>query len=460
MKNLVLTFWIICVGLSSAQISQLEPVEKENKHFFVGIVVDSSPTNETVWSIRKSRAIELISNLEQGDKVLVLKARPGSPAVYGKTIIGGPQKTGSNEIVAQVSVLKKELLSSADVARACESIYDIFVSEGNHYKCLLVVLTSGKVNNNQAQRIIGTSSQIRTLGGFICLTYDPAVANQNIITAGKKNDFDVLLESNPDLASWIESKRDVNEPEKIVIENTKYVFVEPNLTPMTTMIDKAMTSLKSNVNVAAPSIVPQVPQVQDADAVEKIMVYEPNDIPESGEADLNTPAEVDVVPEDTNQMASPKAWSLSPWIIIFLVAVMLIAVALLVIAHHKQAKTSDNEQDSTNAQPSNLKAIIGEQDIDLGDIDLISELTLGSDPGCGIFIDDDQVSPQQARIFRTRKYFKLQNLAPEPLFVNGQEVKNKKKVALEFPADVQLPNGTILNLYTDNLGEIKDKNNE
>ena len=132
---------------------------------------------------------------------------------------------------------------------------------------------------------------------------------------------------------------------------------------------------------------------------------------------------------------------------------------MFVIKHRRKTNIAHDNDDQEH-QPSNLKAIVGEQDIDLGEIDLISELTLGNDPGCSIFIEDDELSPQQARIFRTRKGFKLQNLDPKPVIVNGLEVKNKKKVQLDLPADIQLPNGMTLNLYTETNPEIKDDNND
>lgn len=437
MKKITLTLMIIFSGLSYAQNSPTELTAKKSQNFFVGIVVDSSPASNKAWNIRKSRAIELISSLDQGDKVVVLKARPGSPSVYGNTIIGGPQKTGSNEIVSLVSVLNKEWLFSANVARACESIYDIFISEGNGFKCLLVVLTNGKLSSNQIQRIIRTSSQVKTLGGFASLTYDPAVANQNIINAGQKNDVDILLESNPGFANWIKSKRD----------------------EMATVIDKAPVSLKPDVNNLVSSTTPQLPQVQETNIIDTPDDLKPNDISTHAPVDINTPAEVDDISKDVRQ-AQTKPLSLISLIIILAATIMMVTMVAILVIKHRRKTSMAYDNDDQEHQPSNLKAIVGEQDIDLGEIDLISELTLGNDPGCSIFIEDDELSPQQARIFRTRKGFKLQNLDSEPVIVNGLEVKNKKKVKLDLPADIQLPNGMMLNLYTETNPEIKDDNND
>jgi hypothetical protein len=450
---------LIFAGLSNAQNSPAPLNEKAGRNFFVGIVVDSSPASTKDWNIRKSRAIELISNIDQGDKVIVLKARPGSPSVYGKTVISGPLKTGSNEIVSTVSVMNKELLSSADVARACESVYDIFVSEGSNSKCMLVVLTSGKLKDSQIQRILRTSSQLKMLGGSISLTYDPAVANHNVINAGKKDDIEILMESNPDFAGWIRSKRDKIEPEKTVIEKTEYVFLEPNLTPITNMI-KALTPLKPDVNTLMPPLTTQLPQVPETNIIDTPIDLESNNITTHNLADINGHAEVNVIPKNISR-AQTKPKSIAAWLILLIAAVVITTIVLFIVAYRKKRSiASDNHDSDIKDQPSILKAIVGEQDIDLGEIDLISELTLGNDPGCSIFIEDDQLSPQQVRIFRTGKVFKLQNLDPEPVIVNGVEVKNKKKVKLELPADIQLPNGMMLNLYTETIPQIKDENNE
>jgi hypothetical protein len=459
MKNLTLTFMLIFAGLSNAQNSPAPLNEKAGRNFFVGIVVDSSPASTKDWNIRKSRAIELISNIDQGDKVIVLKARPGSPSVYGKTVISGPLKTGSNEIVSTVSVMNKELLSSADVARACESVYDIFVSEGSNSKCMLVVLTSGKLKDSQIQRILRTSSQIKMLGGSVSVTYDPAVANHNIINAGKKNDIEILLESNPDFAGWIRSKRDKIEPEKTVIEKTEYVFLEPNLTPITNMI-KALTPLKPDVNTLIPPLTAQLPQVQETNIINTPIDLESNNTTTHNLTDINSPAEVNIIPKNISR-AQTKPKSIAAWLILLIAAVVIAAIVLFIVSYNKwRNNTPGNHDADTTDTPSILKAIVGEQDINLGEIDLISELTMGNDPGCGIYIEDDQLPPQQARIFRTKKGFKLQNLDLEPVIVNGLEVKNKKKVKLDLPADIQLSNGMMINLYTETTPEIKDENNE
>ena len=454
MKNLTFVFMIIFSGLSYAQNITTELTNKAGSGFFVGIVIDSSPSNDKAWNIKKSRAVELLSNLNQGDKVVVLEARPGSPSICGKAVIGGPEKTGSNEIVSCVSGLNKELFFSADVARACESIYDIFESEGSDFKCLLVVITNGKLKDSQVQRIIRTSSQIKTLGGFTCLTYDPAVAKQNLINAGKKNDIDMLLESNPGFGNWLKSNRDLIEPGEPVVETKEYIFVEPDLTPISNMIDKALASLKPDPNTLALTPMPALPLEKEVNIIDMPVDKEPNNITTGTTEKLTPPVEDEVTSVELTQ--TEKTYPSLASIIIILLAAIIMAAAVIFALKHLRKASSVYDDDETEHQPSILKAVVGEQDIDLGEIELISELTLGNDPGCSIYIEDDQLPPQQARLFRTAKGFKLQNLDSEPVFVNGIEAKCKKKVKLDLPADIQLANGMILNLYTETESEIKD----
>ncbi|MHC4951716.1 MAG: hypothetical protein ACYTEU_12140, partial [Planctomycetota bacterium] len=427
-------------GLLSVQPETNQLPSKDHQHLFVGIVVDSSPTNSKTWNIRKSRAIELITSLQKGDKIIVLKARPGSPSVYGTALIGGQEKSGSNEIVSRVSVLNKELLSSVDVARACESIHDIFTSEGQGYKCLLVVLTNGKLRTDRVERTLRTASQIKALGGSTCLTYDPAVAKENLINAGKGNDIEILLESNPRLANWIQSKRPPITPEpKSEKTETEYVIFEPNLAPITTMLDNALTTIKSEadqpVTKVTEYIIKEVP-----------VVKEPNVVLADITKETLPPKE-----EDTMVIKPQGDKKHFPVISLIVAGIMLLSMILigktLLQNHHKE---NNSNLDQTQEQPpGNLKAAIGDQDIDLGEIDLISELTMGNDPGCSIYIEDEQLSPQLGRIFQTKKGFKFQNLDSDLMYVNCQEVAPNKKFKFELPADIQLPNGTMLNLFTE-----------
>lgn len=439
MKIYVTLLSVILTGLLYAETA-MKPSNKAPTNLFVGIVVDSSPTSSKTWNIRKSRTIELITSLQEGDKIIVLKARPGSPAVYGATFIGGQEKSGANEIVSSVSVLNKELLLSADVPRACESIHDIFTSQGRGYKCLLVVLTSGKFKTDRIERILRTASQIKTLGGATCLTYDPAVARKHLINAGKRNDIEILLESNPGLPTWIQSKRDLMSPEPSP-DKTEYVIIEPNLTPITNMLDDALTNMKSEVDKP----------------VEKVTEYIIRKIPAEKEPNLiSTIKKPSVTTEPPAKTTAPdepsprRSFPIKRFVIPTLIAIAAV-ILLFYLAGGKTRPALPEEMHDPDQQAANLKAVIGDQNIDLGPIELISELTIGNYPGCGIYIDDPQLSPEMARIFQSKRGFKIQNLETEVIYVNGQDVAPNKKAKFELPADIQLCGGAILNLFTETI---------
>ncbi|HBG25845.1 MAG: hypothetical protein A2Y10_08320 [Planctomycetes bacterium GWF2_41_51] len=397
--------------------SKASIVNEQQSKVFLGIIIDSSPMSDKDWSIRRSRAIELLSGLEPGDKVVVIKAGSETLWVYGRAVVGGPEKTGLNEIVTNISAMNKNILFPANLLTACKTIRDIFTSEGKDFQCCLAVLTNSNMNDFQAQNILMIISSLKEQNSSICFTYDPAVANQYIINAGKRKDFEIRLASNPELAYWLQSIKQKMQSDQEIPDVLK--------SKANTFVSKQTIKLPAEANNSLITI----------------------------PFDSNKNSKKDDYPKKSQKVSlKNKVFSIS--------AIVIGLLMLCLMAYYFVKGLSKPENTNENVISEDcieyLKATAGEQDFDLGPMDMVSELTIGSDPGCSLHIENEELPAQQARIYKSGKGFKIENIDISPITVNGEILNSGKKLNLNFPADIELTSGLMVNLFVESIQKEKE----
>lgn len=398
---------------------------------FLGVVIDSSPASDKAWNIRKSRAVELISSLKPGDKVVVVEARPGRPSVRALAVVGGPEKTGLNEVISSISVLGKELLSKADVARGVETVCDLFQTEGQGYHGCLVVLTNGRISNRQVRNILRMASTCSNLNHSVCFTCDPTVANQALMDAGKQKLLDIRFASNPRLVFWLQAVRE-------------------SITPTTPLF----TPPADNNDALADEKVPSEPEEPEQPEIHKPDITP--DINATGEP--CEPNELEEVP----QTATGSSWAV---ILIVIVVLMMLSIAVILVGARLRkgslnTSPTDSYLDSDIADDvvTHLKALIGDRDVDLGPLGMVSEFSIGSDHSCGLCIEDEKIAGKHAKVFRTRKSLKIENYDGAPISVDGVPIKMYQKRILNLPADIELVPGIVVSLYIEPIESEKEDN--
>jgi len=314
------------------------------------------------------------------------------------------------------------------------------------------VLTDGKVGNGQAGQIRKLNSMFRARGWPVCITCDGKEANRQLLAAGNRGEIDLRFIDRPLLSQWIGSVRlsgesDVESGDK---PGTEPTTVDKAGDKEDNAIDKQAIEYKGPVDVR---IVDMPPFTASGSVITR-------DIVDANEVS----SEYSIMPEDTTkQQIDPRrskhetrrAGRSKSLLIVavasggLLVAGLCVATIFVLkdcrsVARSRSDLTSNDTQSEHIA--SHIVAYAGDQRQDLGDIDMITEITIGRDPGSTVYIDNENVSDKHVRIFKGRKALKAQNLAGATIIINGTELPPKAKTQLSLPADIELVPGMSVSL--------------
>ena len=152
MKRLILIPLILLMLTSLIHGVENMPIDDIETNVFAGVIRGKSPTSDKKWNIQHALNVEIIHNLRDGDWLKEWVARPGRPSVLIDTIItvDGFEK---NHIINKISGTSKEWFFSADIARAIAATFDSFHEKEKDYRCCLIIITKGQMDNKQADQI-------------------------------------------------------------------------------------------------------------------------------------------------------------------------------------------------------------------------------------------------------------------------------------------------------------------
>lgn len=468
MKRLFLAFgllsiWLICIG-------DVFSASKAEKNVFLSVILDTSPNSNKQWNILRALLLESVHSLREGDKLQILAARPGNPSTKITTAIGKPDGFERNMVIEVVSGIHREFLFGADLAKAMKAASDSLRENESKYQCCLMVLTDGKVSNGQAGQIQRLSSMLRANGWPMCITCDGKEANRQLLTASNREEIDLRFIDRPLLSQWIGSVRSpggsdvVSAGDESEVEPTAADKVGDNATAtdsssLQPTIEEGKTTGRSAIGYREPvdiRIVDMPPfaagggtGTQESSEAKDVSSEQPvatEDLEES-QSDAQERA------YETKQTRRWKPFSVLAVTAGGLLAAGLFTAVLFVLKDGRSVAKSRSDLTTNDTQSehiaSHIVAYAGDQRQDLGDMDTITEITIGRDLGSTVYIDNESVEDTHVRIFKSRRTLKAQNLAGASISINGTELPPKAKMRLALPADIELIPGVSVTLLTE-----------
>lgn len=458
----MLSIWLICT-------EDVFSASKAETNVFLCAILDTRPNSEKQWNILRSLLLESVHNLREGDKLQILAARPGNPSRKITTVLGKPDGFERDMVIEVVSAIRKEFLFGADLAKAMKAAFDSFRENGSNNKCCLIVLTDGKVGNGQAGQIRKLNSMFRARGWPVCITCDGKEANRQLLAAGNRGEIDLRFIDRPLLSQWIGSVRlsgesDVVSGDKPGTEPTTVdkagdnviaadsSLLQPSIKEDNT-IDKQTIEYKGPVDVR----IVDMPPFTTGGSVSTRDIVDANDVSSEQSTTPEDTTKLQINPRrpnyETKQAVKPKLLLTVAVAGGGLLAAGLCAAALFVLKDGRSVARlrSDLMTNDTQSEhiASHIVAYAGDQRQDLGDMNMITEITIGRDPGSTVYIDNENVSDTHVRIFKGRKALKAQNLAGATIIINGTELPPKAKTQLSLPADIELVPGMSVSLLTE-----------
>jgi hypothetical protein len=144
--NMLLTAFVL---QSFAPIAQGATPDSTTQHLFLSIVVDSSPTSAEPWQQLKLSACQAVDSLRQDDRVEILRARDGEPALHSDSIIQSPSISGRQNLRQCVRDIRQLFfLSKADVAKAVATAFEHLGRHSNEYRCAVLVVSLGNLTDD------------------------------------------------------------------------------------------------------------------------------------------------------------------------------------------------------------------------------------------------------------------------------------------------------------------------
>jgi hypothetical protein len=101
--------------------------------------------------------------------------------------------------------------------------------------------------------------------------------------------------------------------------------------------------------------------------------------------------------------------------------------------------------------PKSLVAYIGDKRHELGSVNDIREVAIGSGLGSTIFISGEGIAPVHVRILGSGKGLKLQNCSDSTITVGAETVKPKGKMSLDLPTDIELAQNITIALIEEEI---------
>ena len=400
----------------------------------LAVVLDSSPASNKEWDLIKGQLLEAVHALKSGDALDVLIARPGEPKILVSTRITESHSLQRDQVTALVSGLPKQLLFGADFGKALQTANDRLQSRGPGRRQCLIILTHGRREDRQIERIRKWARTFQSNNWPVCITCDQRRANRDLLTAASQKEFDVRFLDRPLLADWIDEVRDRftikrdSHPEKIDPSS--------DLTPLdfSRLLDWVKEPVK--VQIVNPQVLLPSPSEGGVQA----------DPTTTGTSSENDPA--NTKPE--------KRGGLSNWFKIPILAlvwagggVATLGVIALGIAGLSKRLSRMQQHSEYGAADENftgqehLFAYYGEERLDLGEQAALTEITIGREIGSTILLDHEGIQNRHLRIVKKRKKLIARNCSDEPVTVNGIKLSASAKTELTLPAEVVLGGVTV-----------------
>ena len=468
---------ILLILLAAANVLAKEGT-LESRPIDLIIIRDTSWSTDRYRSDFSSLSRQGVSSLEPGDYLEVITAETGTPKLRIAQFMKSGDSHENQNIYTILKSIRCPFLSDARIDDALEMTVkrlDSPALQGPDRKSIVIVLTNGQLQNNEAEKVCQLAADLRKRNCQLYLT-GTSQTNKTILTAASQGQLNWCLISQSNLSLWIRNLRKgwpTDEEEKPLTrpapETTKEQVIitaaEPNETEAHEIqqdhVDgsakddqtaKAKFSFKCEIEGPISVLRPQesLPSeavIEGQDIPEEPTEFVP-DSPEEAEAEqLEEPPEP-LVPVETETEESP---STVLWWILVPVAALLASLGLILSkgmrnAKQWKAKVSSHFRKAPRQNSGILVAKLNGQSYRLGQLDRFKAINIGSGPDNTIRVPDKSIQSRHVRIYRKGNNLMLRNLAKSPVRLNGTEVKPGGKHHLVLPSVIKLNDKVQLNL--------------
>lgn len=438
----------IAIGLSLGQIS---PASVSEPRLFLSVVLDASPTTTDRWETRKALLLEAIHSLQVADRIELVTARPGQPTIQLAETITEPLQV-QREIAARlVSRIPKEWLVGSDMGRAVNAAYLSLLKRGEGYRCCLLVLSSGRIDESNLTELRRISAALKPRGWPVCVVCDGKQAYKPVLVAGNKEEFELRFTDSASVGQWIKSVRAPSALNSPVgkVGRTPEAVTPRAVTPATPPV-LATPDARGPVDVRIVNMPPlggdqrgdHVPSQPNSTKLKDSTTPSPAAVRDQKDATLK--AKNDKTPRRRIPIGLIGGGGLG-------IGVFGLAAYILfdLVAAGKLHRGHGQSQDNTELAGGHLVAFVGDRREEYGNLDDIQEITIGKGLGSHIYVDQPGVEDRHARIFRRRSGLWIQNTAGVTIVVGGLELAPKAKTCLVLPADIELVPGVTVSLLTE-----------
>ena len=453
MKRLILISLILLMPTSLIYGVENMPAKNIKPNVFAGVIRDKSPTSEKKWNIQHALNVEIIHSLRDGDWLKEWVARPGRPFVLIDTMItaNGFEK---NYIINNISGTSKEWFFSANIPRTMETTFESFRKNDKDYQCCLIIITKGKMSNKEADQIRRYASIFKVRGWPVCIVSDKKETNRRLLIAGNNDEFDIQFIDEASISDWINNVRRNSAHKELPLKEATIKQPEPKaqqdaVTP-SKPDDKSSDVISASQKAEGPIEV-KIVGLPDKKAVDDGVNAKTKEVKAKQQGKEGSKK------NDRKRLISKIVWP------VITILVTLGLMSLIVFSKGKSATKSRATDQTDDNMPSHLIVFYRDQRYDLGSLDALGEIFIGSGIGSTIYIDNETVEDKHIRIFNSRRELKIQNLAGLPIIINGLELTHRRKSILDLPVDIELTSDvtvTVLSEPVETNKELNDYENE
>ena len=375
-----------------------------DQNLSLAVIIDCSDVGHITWRQSLILARQAISLLNAGDELIIITAHRDQNVIETICRIDPDSAAQRMRLNQKIMDLKYKWWSQANISDALQFAYDKLNNRPYARKYCLVI-SDGRYKNSKVTNIRHKAA-VYKLGGINLLMAVSEKANQNLLLAGDRGEFDIAIIEKSDIAGWFEK----SQPHQVPIKRTIVPKRKKNLPP---------PEKKKTESIKVPH-----------------------------ETKLTKPP----VPVKT-----PKKKTLRRLInyavgfIVAAIAIFCIFFIIKTIISYRSAKLHEPE---AKDKPKTIMAECDGIQYDFGFENTITNSVIGTSYASIIPLNDGSIEEEHLRLFRKMGKLYIKNLASVPITVNNLSLNSGSKEPLLLPARIQLSD-TVRN----HLFEIEPEDN-
>jgi len=398
----------------------------------------------------KAVACDTVDHLQEGDRILVLRARDGDPVLHTDAMVRPSPSPGRKNLHACIrSIRQGFFLSRADVAKAVAAAFDDLSKQPEGYRRCLLVVSAGNLSSYQMRQIRRLAAAYRFHGwpvGFLVRKN----ASRDLFLVASQGELDVMFLDDGDVPAWLDGIRHAHVETEGPTPNVRDPQAEtesakPAEPPQAEKEEKLDEPRPASSDPEARSGSEDTPPDRIGDKGDPNRLHLPPDVPEP---EPNPPESVPATPRKRSWLRALVAHEYAPAVGVGVVTVGLIV--LVVLATRSSGRGGDLpalDESGEFATPHKLMCTAGEQEYDLGEEEHIHTLVIGNGVTSAVpLMDDEELEDEHVKIIHRRKGWQIKNLAEQPTVVDGTTVKKNGKTDLLPSATIELTPQTRITL--------------